>query len=403
MLPRLAICSVLLMLAVTVSALAQPPAKPDVASLVQGNNAFALALYNQVRGGSGNLFFSPYSISNALAMTYAGARGATAAEMARALHFTLPVDRFHPAFRELIMELNGHGLPREYQLVVSNALWGQRGDFLPDFLQLVKTYYGSGIKQADFRIDPEGARLNINRWVASQTADKIKDLLAKGDVTRDARLILTNTIYFKGSWLQQFEPMATRPADFFVTPSDTVSVPLMHRVGHYPYADAGSFQALALPYEGEEVQMLVLLPKRKDGLAELEQSLTTEKLADTVAQLKDAEVAVALPKFKLTARMDLQPALSDLGMPIAFTEQADFSGMNGRRDLAITKVVHQAYVDVDESGTEAAAATAVVISRTSIQPTPPITFRADHPFVFAIRDVRTGSLLFVGRLANPKT
>jgi serpin B len=392
------------------SGAAEQPAvdtKSDVALVVKGDTEFALALYERLQGEQGNLFLSPYSISTALTMTYAGAQGKTATEMAHTLH--LPFGearhpptraRLLPAIRALIQELNNHGLPRDYQLVVANALWGQRHNFLPNFLEAVRANFGAGIRNVDFH-NPELARQAINRWVASQTNDKIKELLQPPDINSLTELVLTNTIYFKASWLQPFRPEATRNADFTVAADKKVSVPLMHQGGDFPYFDGGSYQALALPYEGDDMQMVVLLPKKADGLAELEKGLTAEKLGACLAGLKPVDVAVTLPKFKVSARFDLGGVLSALGMPTAFTPKADFSGMSAARALYISKVIHQAYVDVDEQGTEAAAATAVIMMRAAA-PTKRIEFRADHPFVFLIRDMRTNSLLFLGRLQNPQ-
>jgi serpin B len=379
------------------------PGKTGGTSPVEGNNAFAFDLYARLRDQPGNLFFSPYSISTALAMTYAGARGETAAEMARVLHFPADQNALHPAYRELIMELNGHGLPRDYQLVVANALWGRRGQFLPEFLQTTRANYGAGLRDVNFRFDPEQARRTINRWVESQTRDKIKELLQKDDVNKDTELVLTNAIYFKAAWEHVFQSAATKKdADFHVSSDKTTKVDLMQQTQTFPYVDAGTFQALALPYEGGDLQMLVLLPKAADGLAELEKGLTAAALRGCVAKLRPTRVEVALPKFKVNARLDVAGTLGAMGMPSAFRPDADFTGMDGRRGLYISKVIHQAFVDVDEEGTEAAAATAVVMMRASPPPKPAARFRADHPFVFLIRDTKTDSTLFLGRVRNPK-
>jgi serpin B len=378
----------------------KPPA--DTREAVQGNTQFALALYRQLHSEEGNLFFSPYSISTALAMTYAGARGDTAEEMAKAMEFSLGQERLHPAFAKLLADLNGPGEKRGYQLSVANALWGQKNfGFLPDFLNLTRDNYGAGLQEVDFINATEDARKTINAWVEKETRDKIKDLLQPGVLTVDTRLVLTNAIYFKGFWGQQFKKKATQVDQFKTGTDRSVKAPLMHQTGDFKYLDGGDFQALELPYQGEHLSMVVLLPKKVDGLAALEEKLTATNLADWLRRLQKKEVHVTLPKFKVTKEFGLNDALKALGMRRAFVPGgADFTGMSGSgRRLFISAVVHKAFVDVNEEGTEAAAATGVVVTLTSARITP--VFRADHPFVFLIRDNRSGSVLFLGRLTNP--
>jgi serpin B len=376
----------------------------DVKDLVKDNTEFACKLYGQLRDKKGNLFLSPYSISSALAMTYAGARGETADEMARALAFTLPPDRLHPSFGFLTAQFNAdEKAKRDYQLSVANALWGQKGfGFLPDFLQLTRTNYGAGLRDVDFVGATEQARKKINAWVEKETQDKIKDLLQPGVLTVDTRLVLTNAIYFKGFWADQFKKKATRTEDFKTSATASVKAPLMHRTGDYKHFDGGDFQALELPYKGNELSMVVLLPKKVDGLPEFEKKLTGANLTGWLGRLRKQEVVVTLPRFKTTREFMLKEPLQALGMKRAFVAGgADFTGMSGTegKRLFISAVVHKAFVDVNEEGTEAAAATAVVVSILSARITP--VFRADHPFVFLIRDNRSGSVLFMGRLTNP--
>ena len=371
---------------------------------VEDNNAFAVALYGQLRGQKGNLFFSPESISTALAMTYAGARGETAAQMAKALHFTLPPAQLHPAMGALLKNLNA---PHDsYQLSVANALWAQQGyQFLDSFLSLLKTDYGAGMNQVDFKGATEAARVTINQWVEEKTQDKIKDLLHPGALRPDTRLVLTNAIYFKGNWETQFDKAQTRDEDFYLSPEEKASVPLMHREGGFNYFDGGSFQALEIPYKSKELSMIVFLPRDRSGLPALEQSLTanTQQWLRQLAPV--AKVIVSLPKFKMTREFELGRTLAAMGMPQAFASDADFSGMTGHRDFAISDVIHKAYVDVNEEGTEAAAATAVTMRAMAMRaPTqPPPVFRADHPFVFLIRDHHSNSILFMGRLTDPRS
>jgi serpin B len=384
----------------------QPGGKdPARAAVVNGNNAFAFDLYARLRDKDGNLFFSPYSISTALAMTYGGARGDTAAEMAKTLHFDLTPDQLHPAFAALQAELQAKG-KHKYQLNIANRLWGQQGyPWLPEFLKLTRTNYGAELAELDFRGATEQSRQAINGWVEEQTKNKIKELLKPGVLQRNTKLVLTNAIYFKAAWFSQF-PKDTRKGDFHLATDQKVSVPLMRQHGEYSFLDGKSLQALRLPYEGHDLDMIVLLPRKVDGLPALEKELTAAQLEGWLKKMTAYRVDVTLPKFKITSQFNLEDELAKMGMPLAFNEnKADFSGMATKEQLYISKVIHKAFVDVDEKGTEAAAATAVIIAAPTgapiIRRLPTATFRADHPFLFVIRDTRTGSVLFVGRVANP--
>ncbi|MFN4257683.1 MAG: serpin family protein [Gemmataceae bacterium] len=374
----------------------------DVEAVVRGNNDFAWDLYAKLAAEKpGNLFFSPNSISTALAMTYAGARGDTETQMAKALHFEVPQQQLHPAFASLLKDLHADA-QRGYQLRIANRLWGQQGyQFLPQFLQITQKDYGAELAQLDFVKQPEPSRQTINRWVAEQTQDKIKDLIPSGAINDLTRLVLTNAIYFKGDWANQFKKEATKEAPFTVSANEKVNVPLMYQQERFAYGKMDGVQLLELPYAGKELSMLVLLPEKVDGLPALEKSLTAANLAKWQKGMQPQKVEVYLPRFTMTSEFMLKDALSALGMPLAFTPgKADFSGMNGERDLFISAAIHKAFVDVNEQGTEAAAATAIVVGVTSVQIVP--TFRADHPFVFLIRDNTTNSILFLGRVVNPK-
>ena len=388
---------------------AGPKADPaDVAAVTQGDNQFALDLYAKLRDKDGNIFVSPYSISTALAMTRAGARGDTAAEMDKVMHFTLPQDKLNPIFGAVIRQVNGDPADKKrgYQLSTANALWGRKGyPFQADFLKLAKDDYGGGLNDVDFKGATEQARQTINGWVEKQTNDKIKDLLHQGDLTPDTRLVLTNAIYFKGDWASQFKKDQTRDEPFHLTADKKADAPLMHQTGEYAYFDDGSFQMLEMPYAGKDLSMVALLPKKIDGLADLEKDLTADKLAGWVGKLHPQEVIVALPKFKTEQRISVKQTLSDMGMKLAFDDQkADLSGIGGEpHELYISDVIHKAYIDVNEEGTEAAAATAVIVATPSavrVEPPTPV-FRADHPFLFLIRDTRSGGILFLGRMADP--
>jgi len=379
----------------------------DMKTVVGGNTEFAFDLYAKlkddpdIKEDGGNLFFSPYSISTALAMTWAGARGLTEKQMAEVLHFTLPQAQLHKAFGSLEKQLNEAGEEGGYELSVANALWGQAGyNFLEEFLELTERSYGAGLREVDFAKKTEEARLIINSWVEEKTQEKIKDLIKPGVLDRFTQLVLTNAIYFKGDWLNQFDKKRTRDEPFKLKRREQVKVPMMHIKEKFKYWADDRLQVLKLPYEGEELSMIVLLPNQIDGLADIEKSLTIEKLDDWTRDLRKQEVMVTLPKFTMTTRFELADYLKKMGMPNAFGE-ADFSGMTGDKSLFISAVIHKAFVAVDEEGTEAAAATAVVMRKTSV-PAPPKVFRADHPFIFIIRDNRSGSILFMGRVMNPQ-
>jgi serpin B len=383
---------------------AEEAPKPAEA-LVQGNTAFALDLLAKLSEGKGNLFFSPYSISAALAMTYAGARAQTAEQMAKTLHFPGDGAAFHETFGRLIAGLNEAGKSGEFSLVVANALWAQRGySFEKEFLGLVQSAYGSALNEVDFAKATEAARQAINEWVDKQTNGKIKDLIPPGILTDLTRLVLTNAIYFKGAWQSVFPEKATQDGPFTLLDGEKATVPLMHHTTHAGYLEAEGFQALDLPYKGGALSMVIFLPKRADGLKDFQRELTPEKLGGWLGKLAGSQVVITLPKFKVTSTFSLAETLKALGMADAFDmEKADLSGMNGKKDLYIQAVIHKAFVDVNEKGTEAAAATAVVIGlRSAPMPQKKVIFCADHPFLFLIRDRTSGSILFVGRVVNPK-
>ncbi|MFH1370931.1 MAG: serpin family protein [Planctomycetota bacterium] len=377
-------------------------AEPNGGAVVEGNNKFALELYQMLQNRQGNLFLSPYSISTALAMTSAGARGQTEKQMAETLCFpSMNSKQLHKEFGEIIRQLNEGGQKSGYELVVANALWGQKDyKFLNDFLTLVRTNYDGDLQQVDFVKQTEEARKAINAWVEDKTKDKIKELIKPGMVDSMTRLVLTNAIYFKGKWASEFKPERTQDAPFTLLDGQKVNVPLMSQTEKFGYMETETTQMLEMPYVNDELSMVILLPKKLDGVNELEKELTPDNIACWLAGLRKREVKVFLPRFKMTSEFELAGVLSSMGMPDAFSSKADFSGMTGTREFFISAVIHKAYVDVNEEGTEAAAATGVVMKLTSVEPPPPV-FRADHPFVFLIRDNQTGSILFMGRLENP--
>ncbi|MGA2070108.1 MAG: serpin family protein [Sedimentisphaerales bacterium] len=371
--------------------------------VVAGNNKFALELYSKINEKQGNLFLSPYSISTALAMTYAGAKSETEKQMADTLCFsTMSSEQLHEEFGSLIRKLNAAGEKGGYELVVANAIWGQKGyNFLPEFLTLVKTNYDGNLEQVDFKTQAEAARKTINAWVEKKTKDKIKELIKPKMLDSTTRLVLTNAIYFKGKWANQFMSVQTKDAPFTLLGGQKVNVPMMYQTEKFGYKEVNNIQVLEMPYVNNDLSMVVLLPKKLDGISELEKDLNNDNLARWIDDLRKRKVQVFFPRFKMTSEFELARVLGAMGMPDAFSaEKADFSGMNGNHELSISAVVHKAYVDVNEEGTEAAAATGVGVIATSIESPPPV-FRADHPFIFLIRDNKSGSILFLGRVANP--
>lgn len=373
-----------------------------------GISAFAVDLFAAFKNSeSGNLFVSPYSIAAALSMTQAGARGNTGAELARALH--QPGGGAHAEMGALIAELNGAGgQPRSYRLAVANRLFGATGaKFLPDFLAVNANQYGAPLEQLDFANAVEPARKHINEWVEGKTESKIRELILPGQLTRDARLVLVNAIYFRADWAMPFVKSFTQDAPFHLAAGGQVSVPLMLRLGEFPYyEEPGKLQVAELPYSGGELSMVVVLPAEKVGLAGIESSITVENIQKWTASLTSRNVKVQLPRFKLTwGTKNVIPQLEQLGIHDAFTfPKADFSGMDGGRSLVISLVLHKAFVDVSEQGTEAAAATAVVAAPGGPPPAMqlPKDFKADRPFIFLIRHRASGAILFMGRLADPR-
>lgn len=372
-------------------------------TIAQANNQFAFDLYDHLRAGDGNLFYSPYSISTALSMVLAGAEGASAREMADTLHLA-DTAATHDAVGELISNLNQRGETGPNTLTVANALWAHQGfTFLDAYLDLIRQAYRSEVEQVDFVNDSEGAREAINAWVERKTREKIQQLIAPGVLNPRTRAVLVNAIYFKGTWAETFSESKTLDRPFYRTPDDAMPVPMMEQTETFSYTEDDTVQVLAMPYEGHDMSLVVFLPRAKDGLRALEAAWNAGTVEKYVKALTSRKVHVLLPRFVMESSFSLAQVLGALGMGTAFTQAADFSGMTGGRDLMITDVLHKAYVSVDEEGTEAAAATGVVMGLTSVaHPQQPVVFRADHPFLFAIRDDRSGALLFIGRLTKPE-
>jgi serpin B len=376
----------------------------EMKQLVEGNTAFALQLYGTLRSTEGNLVLSPYSISSALAMTYAGARGQTAQQMEQALHFDQSNTDVHALFGRLDTALKAERGNNE--LNIANSLWPQeKYPFREEFLNLLKQDYGVTVTPLDYQRQAEQARVTINRWVDDKTRHKIAEIIGPGVLDDLTRMVLVNAIYFKGTWATQFRESATQPDNFYPKPDTTMTVPFMHQRGYFSYGENDQLQLITLPYAGRQLEMIILLPRNRDGIGQLEKGLTAASLSAWTSGMRNQEVDVLLPKFKMSSGFGLGDTLRALGMKDAFdADRADFSGMDGRPHwLYISAVLHKAYIDMNEKGTEAAAATAVTVEAASAKAVeePPREFRADHPFLFLIRDSTTGSILFMGRVAQP--
>jgi serpin B len=368
----------------------------DRRALVSGNTAFALELYQSVRKADENLLLAPYSISTALAMTYAGARSATETQMAGALHFDLPQARLHAAMNQLDLELDS----RAVRLDTVNQAFAQQGyEFLGSFLDVLATDYGAGMMLVDFATHTEGARTTINGWVSDQTQSKIPELVPPNVLDFNTVLVLANAIYFKAEWLNAFDPAKTEQGAFTKADGSAVDVPMMHEEIDLGYAEGDGWQAVEVPYSGKELTMLAILPAVGSDGFDLE--LDADGLTAIVGALSQQKVALAMPRLQFACPTNLKDPLTALGMTDAFdASKADFSGMDGTQMLYIEAALHQATIEVNEQGTEASGSTAVVVGTRGVAPSPK-TVSLDRPFVALIRDVATGTVLFIGRVADP--
>jgi serpin B len=370
--------------------------------IVPAMNAFTTAAYKQLAGGDANLILSPFNIATALSMALAGARGQTAAEIQSVLrlHYDPTYDA---ALASLLADLAKAANNDGNQLLTANGLWVQKGfAILPAFENTLANNYHAPLTPLDFVAAPEAARSQINRWTEEQTKEKIKDLFPAGSLNAQTRLVLTSAIYFYGKWQDPFLTSRTRPAPFTLPSGAAAQADFMNQTSHFGYAETPSAQILEMRYAGSGIAFDVLLPKLVTGLPDLEKSLTPENLTGWLGHVATQNVQVSLPKFRAESQFSIRKALSAMGMPAAFTDKADFSGIDPKGGLAISEVFHKAFVDVSEQGTEAAAATGIAVHATAMRmPEQAIVFRADHPFLFLIRDARTGVVLFIGRLMNP--
>ena len=379
----------------------------ELATLVGGNNQFAFDLFQVLREGDGNLFYSPYSLSVALAMTYAGACGETEKAMAEALNFTLSQDKLHPAFNSLGLQLQQRENKtnilqrlftddvKGFHLDIANAIWGQEGwSFLQSYLDTLAQNYGAGMRLLDFQ-DTEKSREIINDWVSDSTAGKITGLIEEGKLDPAAVLVLTNAIYFNAMWANPFDKGKTKDGTFHTLKEGDVTVPLMHRLTGFKYSEGDNYQAIELPYDGGELSMVVILPEAGQ-YSEFERSLNANMVNEIFSNMKSDAVNLTIPKFEFESSFALKEALTQLGMGVAFGRTADFSGVDGTHSLWLDDVVHKSFVTIGENGTEAASASAVYL----ISGQGP-SMCIDHPFIFLIRDIQTNSIIFIGRVLNP--
>ncbi len=381
----------------------------DLTALVDGNDEFGISLYKSLSKENTNIIFSPYSISVALAMAQAGARNQTLAQMNEVLHFTLLGETLHQTFNALQIILNSreqnnvNKTEKDFELDIVNAIWGEKTyTFMPEYLDLLSENYGAGIRLMDFINNTDGSRKEINQWVSDETEQKIKDLLAEGTITPQTRLVLTNAIYFKAEWMNQFEKDRTKPDNFTLLDGNVIQVSMMNQSGNFPYLQGDGFQAVSLPYKGDKLSMLVLLPDQ-GNFDQIRIELSADQFSSIVNNLQNTEVDLSMPKFTVESSFGLKDTLSEMGMPDAFEPGiADLSGMDGTKDLYISAVEHKAFIDVDENGTEAAAATSIIVGLTSM-PVEVNKLKIDRPFIYFILDNESGSILFMGQMLDPNS
>ncbi len=385
-----------------------PNVEPEqIATRADNTNALAFDLYQAFAEEEGNVFYSPYSIAIALAMTYAGAEGETDAQMADTLRITLAEPTVHAAFNALDQAITQRGaevgeeMGTGFELNVANAIWGQEGyPFRAEYLDVLAQHYGTGLRTLDFSASPEAAREAINEWVKQETEGKIEELIPEGGLNELARLVLTNAIYFKAAWKHQFTEELTVEMPFTTLEGEEIPVPMMKQTLQIRYAEGETYQAIELPYVGSLMSMVIVMPNEGD-FETFEDSLDAERMDGVLDTLEGQNVALTMPKFEYETRYQMVEILTEMGMPAAFSPQeADFSGIDGSMELFIQSVIHKAYVSVDEKGTEAAAATGVTVGITSA-PAEPVQVEIDHPFIFIIRDIESGTILFAGRVLNP--
>ena len=404
--------AILLNTLLSLSALASPPPqaprtpteKEALQAVVKGNTEFAIDLHQQLRHQPGNLCYSPWSISTVLAMTSAGAQGRTLEQMAKTLR--LPDAQFtHPGVASLLRQMKQQN---GYELNAANAMFvGKDIPWRKDYLDLTRRYYGSSIFTVNFRAQPESARQSINSWVEGQTRKRIPNLIPANGIKADTGVVLVNALYFKGEWDAPFKKQRTEPMFFSRTPNDKVKAPTMVQSNRFLYGENQDVQVLGMPYKGNDLMMIFILPRERNALAALEKDLTGKHFQTWIERLEPhPTVDVFLPRFKMTFEFNLKQTLAAMGMSDLFANNANLGGMTVNYPLKVDEVIHKAFLELQEEGTEAAAVTAVVAIPGAVPgaftpPPPQPVFRADHPFLFSIVDRRSGSLLFVGRVSDP--
>jgi serpin B len=339
-------------------------------------------------------------------MTYAGAKGETATQMADTLHYDLSQTALHPAFNSLALELASRGQGAQgkdekgFRLNIVNEIWGQKDyKFISSFLDLLAENYGAGLRVLDFIKDPNASRITINDWVSEQTEGRIKDLIPEGVITPLTRLVLTNAVYFNAAWREKFEESATQNGQFHLVNGTEVTAPMMRKTDSYGYVKSGNVVGVELPYDGNELSM-VILTNTAGTFTDFEKGLTFSKVNELIDGIQYSEVRLTMPKFEFESKFGLKETLQSMGMVLPFQDNADFTGISTQSDLHIDDVIHKAFISVDEAGTEAAAATAVIVGTTSM-PVEQAVVTLDQPFVFLIRDIQTGVIIFIGRVMNP--
>jgi len=372
-------------------------------SLAEFNNQFAIDLFKQIHSNSDNLVYSPYSISTVLAMTYSGADGKTADQISEVLYFP-PAVKSDPGFKLLNDKILSNDTMPGTEISLANAIWAQENfGFLPEYIQNIEKWYDAALTEMDFtkKDAREASRQRINNWVEENTRKKIKNLIGPGVLDANTRMVLTNAIYFNGKWMWPFDKSRTAPSIFHVSSQESLITDFMNQTRTLPYYEDEEIQALRLPYRNDRISMTIILPRKADGWKLASRVIDNEGLAQVESQFETTEVQLSLPKFSFELKLNLRKELTDMGMDLAFSREADFSGMNGEKNLYIDEVIHKAFIGVSENGTEAAAATAAIISLKSALREEPVRFNADHPFLYYIKDHQTGCIIFLGRLVKP--
>lgn len=379
------------------------PSRYTIESLAESNNLFAFDLFKQIQSKSENLIFSPYSIGTVLAMIYSGSGGKTAAEMSEVLYFP-PQELLDPVESGMRESMQATDTLQGTDFRLANAIWAQENfSFLPDYLARVEKYYDAPLSLMDFveTSNREESRIKINHWVEEKTNNRIQDLIQPGILDASTRLVLTNAIYFNGGWMFPFDKAATSPSLFHTSKQESIKTDFMHQTRSYPYYEDEEIQAISLPYKNNRMALMVILPKSIEGWRMISQVINYERINLVISGMGTREVQLVIPKFRSELQINLRQELTSMGMGTAFSRHADLSGMTGEKNLYVDEVIHKAFIEVNEKGTEAAAATAAIIGLKSSLRDDPVRFNADHPFVFFLLDRQTGCIIFTGRLVKP--